>query len=154
MILLSNKEKAYNKLQYKLSLAKDGNDTPFLAMFDIEYIDTYDAQERNYLIDSILTIVKDNISPNEVCTKWDENEFIALLFDADINNIYKKVHELQNIIQTHKYNNTKHFTLNYVVIQMINNSKAEDDFLQHIDKSLYKPTTQSCNHIHQNHWGL
>ncbi len=154
MILLSSKEKAYKKLQYKLSLTTDDSSMPFLVMFEIEYTDTCNEQEINCLFDSILSIVKDNIPSNELCTKWDENEFIALLFDTDINNIYKKAHELQNIIQTHKYTNSKHLTLNYTVIQMINNSQLEYDFLQHIDKSLCKTATQSCDHVHQNHWGL
>ncbi len=154
MILLSSKEKAYEKLQYKLSLTRDDSSMPFLIMFEIEYTDTSNAQEINCLLDGILSIVKDNIPSNGLCTKWDEHEFIALLFDTDIKNIYKKAHELQNIIQTHEYNNTKHLTLNYAVIQMINDSQLEYDFLQHIDKSLCKTATQSCNHIHQNHWGL
>lgn len=165
MILMSDREKAYKKMQYKLSLARNNTNEPFLIIYKIEHsvpkygnsryvTDNGNTRENSDLLESILCAVKNNIHSDELCEKWSENEFVVLLFDVDISKAHQKAQELSNLLQKHKHDNMQYLVINHSVLQMIPNGKLEYDLLHNINKTLQRSTKRSYNHIHYNHWGL
>jgi len=121
-----------------------------IILFDIDHFkelnDIYGHKIGDEILIELATIVKQNISQNDIFARWCSEKFIQLLPKTSLEYTLLVAIRLKKLIENHKFKDDIKITCSFGIAN-INHKKTQDEILDEAEKALYKAKHTGRNKI-------
>lgn len=144
---------AFNKAKNKL---EHSNQAISLMLLDIDGFkqvnDTYGHLEGDAVLKKLATILKMSQSPGDVVSRNGGEEFTMLLYDCNLEEVYKRAESLRKVVESSYFvinNEMKsiYITISIGVTTYNETSKNIDQLYEHADQALYAAKKSGRNKV-------
>jgi len=138
--------KAYNRRKFfnEISHCKDYA----IVMFDIDHFktinDTYGHDKGDYVLQTLIQVIKNNIRKDDMIFRWGGEEFFILFKNMDLSTAFKMAEKLRKIVENYDFNGLK-ITISLSVTTA--NNENIDKVIKLLDEGLYEAKSNGRNKV-------
>ena len=121
-----------------------------LAMYDLDYFkrvnDTFGHDAGDYVLQTVSSLVKENIRATDVVARWGGEEFMLLMPQSDIVAARSAAEKLRRVIAAHTFDKVNKLTVSFGVTAFA----PQDDLnslLKRVDDALYRAKERGRNRV-------
>jgi two-component system, cell cycle response regulator len=121
-----------------------------LIMYDIDYFkrvnDTFGHNIGDYVLQTLISLVQENIRANDVSARWGGEEFMVLMPQSDIEAARAAAEKLRLAIAEHQFDKVGRLTVSFGVAEF----EPQDDLnslLKRVDDALYLAKERGRNRV-------
>ena len=140
--------KAYNRRKF-FEVIDNHKDIYSLIMFDIDHFkeinDTYGHDKGDYVLKTLIKIIRDNIRKDDMIFRWGGEEFFILFKNMTLEDAQKMAEKLRILVEKYDFNGLK-ITISMSVIAS-KHGKEIEKIIKELDIGLYEAKNRGRNQV-------
>lgn len=126
-----------------------------IILFDIDFFkkinDTYGHDVGDYVLKTVVELIRKNIRKSDYLIRWGGEEFMILLPETDIDSTIKIAEKLRSLVENYQFKTVGKVTISLGLTQL----KTGEDFdsaVKRADESLYLAKNRGRNRVEFSHF--